>query len=592
MANGSLAVDLPLNTNLLLPASNQGPVACRVEPNAALVFSVFGRFGNVVAQTGDYRASQITFGASSANVGGALADNVQAFGVLPTNTGAQNDAALAVALANSSFLYWPTGAYPSAASIPNLHSVRHSGPGRITRGADTFWLEPRYNQTNTLYVSAAGSAANDGLTASQPMNAAATLFAALANYGPELNGFWRGSFAAGTYPTVNASFAVPSKNLVTFFGPDPGSNTGLPTVLIDGTGGGSSDFGMRSTGPGVQVLWQDLKFQNYSGPNTIALLADYGSDLWTHNVHVATSTGQGVYGEGCQIVRMTGGIIDGCRQGILLNACQFVTLGYQHTTAADGIVRNCTQANIEWSRGTQGHCDYMTISGSVGANSVGIDVFHDSRTHLMGNAFTSNVTAIRARSGGFFLLDTSIPNVFTTNTLNTQSNAYSGETDANLWVSISEVRRAYSTNSVTHTGTTAKTTLLLPWVIPQGFFCTPSANASTKKIRVVVHGQFTTAGAASLIGVDFDAVQIDQLAAVAPAANSKFRYEVEIWADGNSAQYKSAVLVQNGGPSITNQGSSAQNMANAARNLNITGQLVTAGDSMRIDRTEVWVSGL
>jgi hypothetical protein len=335
-------------------------------------------------------------------------------------------------------------------------------------------------------------------------------------------------------------------------------------------------------------MWKDLKFDGYdTSANNIALLCDYGADLWWDNIHVTNSTGQGIYGEGCRIVRGGGMVIDGCRQGILLNACGMVTVGYGYSDPTKNVVKNCTQAGLEGSRGTNGHADYITLQ----SNAVGLDVFHDSRVHVLGTTFLSNTVGVRTRSGGFWLDDTSTPNTFTTNTLNTQYNAYTGETDSDLWNSISERRRAYSTNSVTHTGTTAKTTLLSPWTVPQGFFCSPSANASTKKIRIVVHGQFTTAAALSRIGVDFDSVQIDQSVAVAPGANAKFRYEVEIWADGNSSQYRSATLFQSGASIIQAQGSAAQNMANAARNINITGQLANAADSMRIDRTEVWVSG-
>lgn len=495
--------------------------------------------------------------------------------------------AVATAAASGVSLFWPAGNYLTTASVPLLHTVRHVGPGIIRRGSDDFQLQAKPSTTNRIYVSASGSAANDGLSSSQPttLGQAADI---VTNYGPVLDGTWRVVLAAGTYTAVNISFATPSRKLFYVQGPSVGGPPNVPTAILSGATAGSSDFGVRATGPGVQIMWKDLKFDGYdTSVNNIALLSDYGSDLWWDNVHISNSTGQGIYGEACRIVRGGGMIIDGCRQGILLNACGMVTLGYGYSDPTKNIVRNCTQAGVEWSRGTNGHCDYVDMT----SNAVGIDVFHDSRVHIMGCTFTSNTVAERSRSGGYFLNDTSLTNTFTTNTLNQQSNAYSGETDSDLWVSISERRRGYSANSITHTGTTTKTTLLNPWTIPQGFFCAPTANTSTKKIRVVVHGQFTTAGALSRIGVDFDSVQIDQSIADAPGANTKFRYEVEIWADGNSAQYKSATLYQNGAVAIHAQASAAQNMANAARNLNITGQLANAGDSMRIDRTEVWVSG-
>lgn len=512
---------------------------------------------------------------------------VTAFGVSLDNSAAVNTAlineALAEAAAGGFMLYWPE-VYTVSGNLVGLHSVRHWGPGGVLRGGDTFRVQP-LSTTNRLYASAAGSATNDGLTSALPTTLA-TATVALRNYGPVLGGQWRIVLAAGTYDAVNLQIDTRSQSLIIVQGPGVGGPPNVPTAILSGATAGASDFGIRATGVGVQVMWKDLKFDGYdTSVNNIALLSDYGSDLWVDNVHVTNSTGQGIYGESCNIVRVGGFVVDGCRQGILLNACAMVTLGYGYSDATKNIVRNCTQCGVEWSRGTQGHCDYVALT----SNAVGIDVMHDARVHMVQCPVTGSTTAgIRARSGGFYFDDA---NTYATNTVNWLNYAYSGESDGNLWVGPSEFRRAYSTNSITHTGTVAKTTLLLAWVIPQGFFCAATANGSIKRIRVVVHGQFTTAGAASRIGVDFDAVTIDQSIAVAPVASAKFRYEVEIWADGSAAQYKSATLLQSGASVIQGQGSAAQNMANAARNLNITGQLAAAGDSMRIDRTEVWVSG-
>jgi hypothetical protein len=513
--------------------------------------------------------------------------DVADYGASPSATAAANvtaiTAALAAASAAGTGLWWREGAYSTDATLPLLHTVQHRGAGRIVRGSDTFYVQPKNGQTNRLYVATTGSATADGLSSSQPMLTAAGLFAAMDNYGPMLNGTWQGIFAAGTYITTNASFSTPSRNLVTFRGPDPGNTTATPTVIFSGSAAGASDFGIRSTGIGVQCLWQDLLFDGYdTSVNNICLLADYGSSLWTHNIHCTNSLGQGIYGEDCPVVRITGGIIDGCKQGILLNACNMVTVGYQHTLVTDGIVRNCTQNGIEWSRGTNGHCDLVSLTG----NAVGIDVMHVSRCHLMTNTFTSNTIAVRARTGGYYLDD---GNTYTTNTENWRNYAGSGESDTDLWSSISERRRAYSTNSVTHTGTVAKTTLLSPYTIPQNFFITPSANASTKKIRVCAHGEIVTADA-SVIGVSFDSVTIVEFTAAA-SANTKYKLEVEIWADGNAAQFKSAVFLQDGEPVQVLANSPAQNMANAARNINITATLADVGDSVKLDRTEVWVTG-
>lgn len=257
-------------------------------------------------------------------------------------------------------------------------------------------------------------------------------------------------------------------------------------------------------------------------------------------------------------------------------------MGYGHSLATQMVIKNCTQCGIEWSRGTSGHCDLVTLQ----ANVVGLDIFHNARCHVYKNAFTSNTTAIRARSGGYYYDNlTGGGNVYTGNTTNWLNYAASGETDADLMVSPTERRRGFSLNSYTHTGTTAKTTLLSPWTIPANFF-----TDQTKKIRVKVHGEFTTAGGATKIGVAFDGVDMDQSTAVAPVANAKFVYDLEIWAVNGTTQYKSATLYQYGASIIQQQNSPAQIM-NAPRNVNITLQLANAAHTARIFATELWVTG-
>lgn len=539
----------------------------------------------------DSSGNLVTYAITKPNLVGFM--DVRDFGVAEGNSGAQNDAALAVAIpaaaAAAATLYWPAGSYQSAASITNLHRVKHRGPGFLVRGSNVFALENTSTvaNTNRLYVAPAaggGSLSNDGLSSSQPLLTAGGLFDALANYGPMLDGFWECHFAAGTYVTLNASFATPSRNVVTFRGPDVGGPPNVPTAIFDGTGAAASDFGIRATGKSVQAKWRDFKFQNYNhaSTNNIALLSDYGSDLWWDNIHISSCTGQGIYGEDCPIVRGGGMIIDGCRQGILLNACNMVTVGYGYNDVTKNIVRNCTQAGVEWSRGTNGHCDYVTLE----SNAVGLDVMHVSRCHMMLCSLTSNTVAVRARTGGYYLDDT---NTYTTNTENWHNFVGSGESDTDFWSSIGERRRAYSVTSVTHTGTVAKTTLVSPWTIPQNFFITPSAAASKKKIRVRVHGEFITADVIT-VGIDFDSVVIATFAS-ASSANTRFILEAEVWADANATQFKSATLTQSGQAIQVAANSPAQNMANAARNINVTATLADVGDQVKVDRTEVWVSG-
>jgi len=171
------------------------------------------------------------------------------------------------------------------------------------------------------------------------------------------------SVAAGTYTTKNVGFDTPSRKQVLIHGPNVGGSPNVPTAVVDGTGSANSDFGLRAVGEGVQVNWQDLKFQNYAGGTlSIGLLADYGADLWTNNVHAANCTGQGIYGEGCRIVRIAGGVIDGARQGILLNACGQVQVGYP-LLPTDPKPKYAVVVMVEG--GTSGGGDCAPVAGDI-----------------------------------------------------------------------------------------------------------------------------------------------------------------------------------------------------------------------------------
>lgn len=155
-------------------------------------------------------------------------------------------AAVAAAFADGATLNWPAGDYATTESIPNLHKVRHTGPGRIVRGSDVFTVAPRYATANKLYAAADGLSTNDGLSAAQPMNRLSTVFSALNNYGPVLQGNWQAHLAAGTY-NDQAITGQQSLNRIQVYGAPVTAGTAPTTIFTPGATGftkaiGASDF--------------------------------------------------------------------------------------------------------------------------------------------------------------------------------------------------------------------------------------------------------------------------------------------------------------------------------------------------------------
>lgn len=129
------------------------------------------------------------------------------------------DAAVASANTNGRETYFPAGSYLTTTSIPNLHDVRHRGPGAIKRGSALFYVEPKSGQTNTIYVNpSSGSDSNDGLGSSQALATLERASEVIQNYGSTACK-WVVEMAAGTY-----AGAIFTRDFIT------GNGAGLLTI--------------------------------------------------------------------------------------------------------------------------------------------------------------------------------------------------------------------------------------------------------------------------------------------------------------------------------------------------------------------------
>lgn len=347
--------------------------------------------GNAVTRAADIRDTTVTNHNSASRVGELLYDlaratefNVEAYGASPSATGAANDAAIALAIADAvaagGSLYWPAGTFTSAASIASLHSVKHRGPGALRRGTDTFYLDPKYGQTNTLYVNGSGSASNDGLTASQPMAQPQDAFDAMTNYGPVLHGSWVVSQAAGAL--TNKPVAVlnlKSRNRILWKG--PAAAYGTPTAIMDGTGAAADGANFYATD--VQV--QDIKFQNWTSTNCSGLVFLNDCDAYCVNVHAATCDFLGIGGTGGELY-VEGGVVSGCTYGIrAYSQCKF-NIGYNGHAPS---VTTCSGAGINLRDCSSGDLIGITSSNNTG---IGVYILHQSRVRMVNCTVQNNGT--------------------------------------------------------------------------------------------------------------------------------------------------------------------------------------------------------
>ena len=168
-------------------------------------------------------------------------------------------------------LYWPVGTYNTTASIPNFWDIKHEGDGIIARETYKWYIEPRNDETNIIYISPEGGNVNDGFSPTQFVNIA-TAFNRIQSLGSEAqNGIWRLQFSAGTYDDNGLSFEnLPYfKNKLQIYGASVDEITSVePTTIWNGVGV-TADYAIRidaSMYPSTSVFFEikNIKFINWT----------------------------------------------------------------------------------------------------------------------------------------------------------------------------------------------------------------------------------------------------------------------------------------------------------------------------------------
>jgi len=235
-------------------------------------------------------------------------------------------AAVAAAYAAESAVIWPPGSYLTTATIPNLHDVRHHGPGVISRGGISWAVTPDRTTTRKLYVDPTGLDTNDGLTSSQPRLTIQGVINKLHQWGP-IVGRVQIYLAAGSYGevlTIPNGLAI-NDNYLEFKGPaDPGvrgdpSSWPAGGAIIDGTGMSTSSNGV-TVGAYNNVYFEYILFRDWYDTGLSATAQVVSAVVIEHfaNVYMYGCSGIGNGYNNISIQPMgravvTGGIFDGAR---------------------------------------------------------------------------------------------------------------------------------------------------------------------------------------------------------------------------------------------------------------------------------------
>ena len=339
--------------------------------------------------------------------------SVKDFGAVGDGTTSDQTAinnAITAAIAQGRSLYWPAGNYLSTDTIVNLHTVRHTGPGAIKRGADTFYLEPRGVQANTLYVATSGATdSNDGLTSARPLRTVKKATGYLSNYGPVLQGFWAIQLAAGTYTDrVKDLAGLDAVAPPTIRGPIV-NHPNVPTALFsEGYNIGAVAIDLADSKTGFVI--SNIRFEGYNGTTSSAGVkaSATGTETYLINCHFTDN----YWGVTCQSSAMDikGGIFT--RNGYLGNTANNVAeasrtgngagyrglMGSRHSigTQSSGdllkgpyFLNNVSGMFVQET--CTGHADWCRFED----NDFGINANVNSRANVDGSSFLRNKIALR-----------------------------------------------------------------------------------------------------------------------------------------------------------------------------------------------------
>jgi hypothetical protein len=527
--------------------------------------------------------------------------SVKDFGADPAASATVNTAAIQAAVAHCSTagdnLYWPEGAYLTSASISNFHMVRHVGPGAVQRGGDVFHVDPKGSQANTLYVSPSADAGNDGLSASQPIKLMADLFTVLKNYGPVLGGLWTVKLAASSaydYAVTLDSLTAESKIVIE--GPDVGGHPNVPVVVV-GPSASTAASGWRFTGCNVNI--RNVKFINFrSSASAFGLAVTEKGILETDNVHVNNDTtgttrgGLGIVANALCVLKVRGGIIERCAEGIRSLFDCYHSIGTQNAgnLLSGPVIRNNT-VGFSAREASSGHSDWVTYED----NDFGISSEVNARVNCALSDFKRNAVAIRVRDGN--VLRTNCTYSVGTADANTEViRAIATGTDltADSNSLSSRVRYRDTTTVVSHTGSTSEI-VLATYALTEGEYTVLASSTYVgKSIRVNARGSMTGTAGTKTIRLRFGGLggtNMSALIAVA-AANGRWEYTGDVFIRGNLDQRVNGRLDVSKQPPLLGAGSLTYNMAAPSDTaLVVTGQLGDAADSVALDFFQIEVEG-
>lgn len=255
-------------------------------------------------------------------------------------------------------------------NLVDFWSCDHDGRGRITRGSDTFYINPRRANVNRIYINAAtGSDLADGLTALNPFATLQAAANAVAEAGMIGNGGrWEFVLAASnqtggvTFPSLTRP-----RYPITIKGASVGGFPNVPTTKLVAPLTTSTILTLAEGRDWFFI--DDIEFKGASGSGGTALNLNGGVRCRLTNVHTDGTCQNGVivqHGAHCDFVSgiLRGpGKADNDSRGFL--SIYNATHAFVGTSSANGVQILEWDTGVQVSEGANGHLDGIVYRDNV-----------------------------------------------------------------------------------------------------------------------------------------------------------------------------------------------------------------------------------
>lgn len=318
--------------------------------------------------------------------------NVKDFGAKgdsSTNDTEALNKAIKYAYTKHSSVYWPSGTYKTTGSISNFHKVSHVGSGVITRGDNSYIINPESDstETNIIYVSPSGDADNDGLSEEFSLPTIQSAFDALKNAGSYLYGTWEVRVGAGVYNESCTLDGVQSSQRIIIKGII--SDSGEYETVIDGTGMANSHINGMLLQNGIYGYVADIKFTNWSGGSGVGI-GDASTGLnvtaycnvWADNC-AFDSCGTGLCANMSRIYQGRGTV----------NNCDIGSTAFGNTQCSFGYDGATVYTNTDYAINIRDGSSGVVNSGIINGSVVGVRCINQSHTRVSNVKFSDSSTA-------------------------------------------------------------------------------------------------------------------------------------------------------------------------------------------------------